>query len=475
ACKCPGQSLMPATGIAIKDLSVTYNPGKPTERFAVSHLSLDFEEGHINTLLGQNGAGKTTTIKVLTGQCSPTSGDVFIYGRSITDQRAEFRKYLGYCPQYNTLYAKMTVKEHLIFFGNLKGLMSAEEVEEDVEKMLKQMNLAHMRDEQACRLSGGLQRRLCVAFSFIGGSKLVILDEPTSSVDPMARRNIWDLILKHKHDRTILLTTHHMDEADVLSDKVAIIHKGCLLCDGSPLVLKSKFGCGYQLSLTRSSSEPAADNDITDLQGILKVIRSVVPLAQVANDHGGGEVVISLPQRDPTENTVYPFSELISVLDERMLEFGFGTYGVSHVAEVGIAIVILMGLSFIPSRVVVYVVNERVRDEKQVQRISGIGPLLYWTTTFIWDMGLVLAAVILSCLIIVAFGLPVYVSKLNFPAVALLMVLFGWGATPLMYCLSRLFEEASISFVVLYCVNLFVGLNIAIIILVLNVVQFSFV
>lgn len=97
----------------------------------------------------------------------------------------------------------------------------------------------------------------------------------------------------------------------------------------------------------------------------------------------------------------------------------------SHVAEVGIAIVILMGLSFIPSRVVVYVVNERVRDEKQVQRISGIGPLLYWTTTFIWDMGLVLAAVILSCLIIVAFGLPVYVSKLNFPAVALLMVLFG--------------------------------------------------
>ncbi|KAG0429514.1 hypothetical protein HPB47_023569, partial [Ixodes persulcatus] len=308
-------------------------------------------------------------------------------------------------------------------------------------------------------------------------------------------------------------------------------------------------------------------NDITDLQGILKVIRGVVPLAQVANDHGGGEVVISLPQRDPTENTVYPFSELISVLDERMLEFGFGTYGfssttleevflslcavcdteygskaaaqslqslsqaamirlhdkvdrthskdtpviggerslsgghglsgsalkksqfkalllkrlyhtvnnwkaiffsivlpcifialamgftlivpvpepepslrlttqlygpgaaafisVSHVAEVGIAIVILMGLSFIPSRVVVYVVNERVRDEKQVQRISGIGPLLYWTTTFIWDMGLVLAAVILSCLIIVAFGLPVYVSKLNFPAVALLMVLFG--------------------------------------------------
>ncbi|CAN8021634.1 unnamed protein product [Ixodes persulcatus] len=802
ACKCPGQNLMAATGIAIKDLSVTYNPGKPTERFAVSHLSLDFEEGHINTLLGQNGAGKTTTIKVLTGQCSPTSGDVFIYGRSITDQRAEFRKYLGYCPQYNTLYAKMTVKEHLIFFGNLKGLMSAEEVEEDVEKMLKQMNLAHMRDEQACHLSGGLQRRLCVAFSFIGGSKLVILDEPTSSVDPMARRNIWDLILKHKHDRTILLTTHHMDEADVLSDKVAIIHKGCLLCDGSPLVLKSKFGCGYQLSLTRSSSEPAADSDsghssnisrtsadddITDLQGILKVIRSVVPLAQVANDHGGGEVVISLPQRDPTENTVYPFSELISVLDERMLEFGFGTYGfssttleevflslcavcdteygskaaaqslqslsqaamirlhdkldrkhskdtpviggerslsgghglsgsalkksqfkalllkrlyhtvnnwkaiffsivlpcifialamgftlivpvpepepslrlttqlygpgaaafiserpptpiserllsppgigtscvgknrassqcgirlndvksekptlkgilhntcdlpdikqqllgvpaitsetsdvtynisgldisdhllgsysafierryggwsfekdhakvwydnngyhalpayqnalsnavlrsmvsnsssplkassvgitvynhplhlsseqlgketiVSHVAEVGIAIVILMGLSFIPSRVVVYVVNERVRDEKQVQRISGIGPLLYWTTTFIWDMGLVLAAVILSCLIIVAFGLPVYVSKLNFPAVALLMVLFGWGATPLMYCLSRLFEEASISFVVLYCVNLFVGLNIAIIILVLNVVQFSF-
>ncbi|KAH9370327.1 hypothetical protein HPB48_006755 [Haemaphysalis longicornis] len=142
-----------------------------------------------------------------------------------------------------------------------------------------------------------------------------------------------------------------------------------------------------------------------------------------------------------------------------------------HVSEVGIAMVVLMGLAFIPSRVIVYVVNERMRDEKQVQSISGIGTLLYWTTTFIWDMGLVLTAVALSAIIIISFGLPVYVSKLNFPAVLLLMVLFGWGTTPVMYCLSRLFKEASISFVVLYCVNLFIGLNIAIIMLVLNIIQ----
>lgn len=96
-----------------------------------------------------------------------------------------------------------------------------------------------------------------------------------------------------------------------------------------------------------------------------------------------------------------------------------------HVAEVGIAMVVLMGLAFIPSRVIVYVVNERIRDEKQVQSISGVGTLLYWTTTFIWDMGIVLATVALSALIILAFGLPVYVSKLNFPAVLLLMILFG--------------------------------------------------
>ncbi|XP_077555605.1 uncharacterized protein LOC144169991 isoform X2 [Haemaphysalis longicornis] len=785
-----------STGISIQDLCVAYNSGKPTERVAVSHLSLHFEEGHINTLLGQNGAGKTSTIKVLTGQHLATSGEVFVYGKNINNQAKEITKYLGYCPQYNTLYGKLTVREHLTFFGNLKALMSAEEVEKDVERLLRQMGLKHIENQQACRLSGGLQRRLCVAFSFVGGSKLVILDEPTSSVDPMARRNIWDLILKHKHDRTILLTTHHMDEADVLSDKVAIIHRGKLLCEGSPLLLKSKFGFGYQLSLTRSCSEPnrdsdsghssnvsrtSVDDDSSDIEGVLGIIRSVVPPAQVV-ENNGGEVVISLPQRDPDKSLLYPFSRLLSLLDERMLEFGFGNYGLSsttleevflslctlcdaggnpansaqplhqpaplgivdmkekpyaagieldnptlglplgakhsltgsalkasqfkalilkrfyhtvknwkaiffsivlpctfialamgftmiapratpepslklttqlyglgpvgfisetpptmvsekllsfpgvgpsclqsnaaqshctsttgkpgrfkevpkgalhytcdtsdiyelgdvpsitaetsdivynvtglqipnyllasfpefierryggwsfeenevkvwydntgyhampayqnalsnailrsavtrsksplnasgvgitvynhplhlsseqlgkqtilgHVSEVGIAMVVLMGLAFIPSRVIVYVVNERMRDEKQVQSISGIGTLLYWTTTFIWDMGLVLTAVALSAIIIISFGLPVYVSKLNFPAVLLLMVLFGWGTTPVMYCLSRLFKEASISFVVLYCVNLFIGLNIAIIMLVLNIIQ----
>ncbi|KAL3223906.1 hypothetical protein MRX96_026981 [Rhipicephalus microplus] len=320
---------MASTGISIQDLCIAYNSGKSTERIAVSHLSLNFDEGHINTLLGQNGAGKTSTIKVLTGQHSATSGEVYVYGRNVNNAAKEIRKYLGYCPQYNTLYGKLTVKEHLIFFGNLKELLSPEEVEKDVERH------AIYRE--------GFSEGCAWPSPLLGGSKLVILDEPTSSVDPMARRNIWDLILKHKHDRTILLTTHHMDEADVLSDKVAIIHKGKLLCEGSPLLLKSKFGFGYKLSLTRSCSEPnkdsdsghssnvsrtSVDDDSSDIEGILHVIRGVVPPAQVV-ENNGGEVVISLPQRDPEKNVLYSYSHLLSLLDERMLEFGFGNYGLS--------------------------------------------------------------------------------------------------------------------------------------------------
>ncbi|KFM60328.1 ATP-binding cassette sub-family A member 2, partial [Stegodyphus mimosarum] len=115
--------------------------------------------------------------------------------------------------------------------------------------MLQSLNLVEKQHQSAEVLSGGQRRRLCVGIAFIGGSKVIILDEPTSSVDPVARRSIWDLILKYKKGRTIMLTTHHLDEADILSDRVAILHKGRMLCYGSPLQLKSRFGSGYRLSL----------------------------------------------------------------------------------------------------------------------------------------------------------------------------------------------------------------------------------
>jgi len=150
---------------------------------AVSNLNLALKEGEITTLLGRNGAGKTTIIKNLTGELVPTSGSVHIYGHRLPDEFAHARKLLGYCPQYNTLFERLTVREHLEFFAELKGLITDKhEIQRDVDEMLRRMGLKELEDQLAGELSGGQKRRLCVALAFIGGSKLVILDEPTASV-----------------------------------------------------------------------------------------------------------------------------------------------------------------------------------------------------------------------------------------------------------------------------------------------------
>jgi len=256
-------------GINIHNLCVTYNKGnKHKEHQAVSGLTMNLEEGQIATLLGKNGAGKTSTISVLTGILKPTSGQIYFYGHEFSKNFERIRQLLGYCPQYNVLFDRLTVREHLDFFARLKNLLPEKEIKEDVETMLNYCALNEVANELAMNLSGGLKRRLCVALAFIGGSKMIILDEPTASVDPMARRKIWDLIVSQKSTRTVLLTTHHMDEADILSDNVAIIYQGKLLCRGSPLLLKSKYGCGYQLTISRfgdtNSSTFKNDNKLSE-------------------------------------------------------------------------------------------------------------------------------------------------------------------------------------------------------------------
>ena len=168
-------------GMELRGLYVIYNERcNKSKHMAVSNLNLNLKEGQITTILGRNGAGKTTTINVLTGQLQPTSGTVTIYGYRIPEDFGRARRLLGYCPQYNTLFNNLTVREHLLFFGELKGLLQdAEAIEKDVDEILHNMDLWTMQHQLAKHLSGGLKRRLCVALAFVGGSKLIILDEPT--------------------------------------------------------------------------------------------------------------------------------------------------------------------------------------------------------------------------------------------------------------------------------------------------------
>lgn len=157
---------------------------------------------------------------------------------------------MGVCHQNNTLFDYMTVEEHLYLYGAIKGVKNVK-VKEEIDRILKILDLSHKKEFTAEHLSGGQKRKLCVAIAFIGGSKVIILDEPTSGMDANARRYLWDAIKNLKKDRIILLTTHDMNEADYLGDQIAIMNDGSLITVGTSLFLKQKFGTGYHLILIK--------------------------------------------------------------------------------------------------------------------------------------------------------------------------------------------------------------------------------
>nr|XP_036863486.1 ATP-binding cassette sub-family A member 2 isoform X3 [Manis javanica] len=233
---------------------------KNDKKLALNRLSLNLYENQVVSFLGHNGAGKTTTMSILTGLFPPTSGSATIYGHDIRTEMDEIRKNLGMCPQHNVLFDRLTVEEHLWFYSRLKS-MAQEEIRKEMDKMIEDLELSNKRHSLVQTLSGGMKRKLSVAIAFVGGSRAIILDEPTAGVDPYARRAIWDLILKYKPGRTILLSTHHMDEADLLGDRIAIISHGKLQCCGSPLFLKGAYGDGYRLTLVKRPAEPGGPQE----------------------------------------------------------------------------------------------------------------------------------------------------------------------------------------------------------------------
>uniref|UniRef100_A0A8C6KHM0 ABC transporter domain-containing protein n=1 Tax=Nothobranchius furzeri TaxID=105023 RepID=A0A8C6KHM0_NOTFU len=341
-------------GVSIRNLVKIYKTGK---KLAVDGLSMDFYENQITSFLGHNGAGKTTTMSILTGLFSPTSGTALVNGYDIRTDMDVIRKYLGMCPQHNVLFNELTVEEHIYFYARLKG-RSHREVESEMEQLIKDVGLPHKRKDLAKNLSGGMQRKLSVAIAFVGGSKIVILDEPTAGVDPYARRGIWDLLLKYKQGRTIILSTHHMDEADILGDRVAIISHGRMRCCGSSLFLKKSFGSGYYLTLVRSGTEkmsaqrgnvtqtqaketqpetdcPCRDSldegigshtwDNSDLTAVAQLVRCHVPEA-VFLESIGQEITFILPYSGARDGT---FAALFQKLDLAMADLGLTSYGIS--------------------------------------------------------------------------------------------------------------------------------------------------
>ncbi|XP_042539897.1 retinal-specific phospholipid-transporting ATPase ABCA4 [Dipodomys spectabilis] len=337
-------------GVCVKNLTKVF---ESCSRPAVDRLNITFYESQITAFLGHNGAGKTTTLSILTGLLPPTSGTVLIGGKDIETSLDEIRQSLGMCPQHNILFHHLTVAEHILFYAQLKG-KSWEEAQLETEGMLEDTGLHHKRNEGAQDLSGGMQRKLSVAIAFVGDSKVVILDEPTSGVDPYSRRSIWDLLLKYRSGRTIIMSTHHMDEADLLGDRIAIISQGRLYCSGTPLFLKNCFGTGFYLTLVRKMKNiqsqrggcegtcscaskgfsrcPARVDEITeeqvldgDVNELKDLVRHHVPEAKLV-ECIGQELIFLLPNKNFKQRA---YASLFRELEETLADLGLSSFGIS--------------------------------------------------------------------------------------------------------------------------------------------------
>ncbi|KAG5230027.1 ABC transporter family member [Salix suchowensis] len=245
----------PDVAVQIRGLGKTY-PGatqigcfkctKTSPYHAVRDLWVNFRKDQLFCLLGPNGAGKTTIINCLTGITPVTGGDALAYGHSVrsTVGMSGIRQIIGVCPQFDILWDALSGEEHLQLFATIKGLPPAS-IKSVAQESLAQVKLTESAKVRARSYSGGMRRRLSVAISLLGDPKLVILDEPTTGMDPISRRHVWDIIQNTKKGRAIVLTTHSMEEADVLSDRIGIMAKGRLRCIGNSIRLKSKFGTGF--------------------------------------------------------------------------------------------------------------------------------------------------------------------------------------------------------------------------------------
>ncbi|GKV14086.1 hypothetical protein SLEP1_g25007 [Rubroshorea leprosula] len=248
----------PSTSHAIicDNLKMVY-PGKDgnPEKFAVRGLSLALPRGECFGMLGPNGAGKTSFINMMIGLTKPTSGTGLVQGLDIRTQMGAIYTSMGVCPQHNLLWESLTGREHMLFYGRLKNLKGSA-LTQAVEESLKSVNLFHggVADKQAGKYSGGMKRRLSVAISLIGDPKVVYMDEPSTGLDPASRNSLWKVVKCAKNDRAIILTTHSMEEAEVLCDRLGIFVDGSLQCIGNAKELKARYGGSYTFTITTSSN-----------------------------------------------------------------------------------------------------------------------------------------------------------------------------------------------------------------------------
>lgn len=244
------------SGIKIVNLTKAYK-----HRVVVNDLNLEIKQGEFFSLLGQNGAGKTTTIKMLSCLLNPTSGDAFLLGDSITHHATAVKQKLNVSPQETAVAPNLSVKENLELIARLYG-SDKKQAKVKADEAMGMLGLTERAKDRAKNLSGGLQRRLSIAMAIITNPQIIFLDEPTLGLDVRARRDLWKVISSLKGKVTIILTTHYLEEAESLSDRIAIMHGGMLQALGTvdellQLTKQSSFEDAF-LVLTEEESEVPA-------------------------------------------------------------------------------------------------------------------------------------------------------------------------------------------------------------------------
>ncbi len=231
------------TMVETQDLAKTFGNPKKGEVQAVKGINLQIQKGEIFSLLGPNGAGKTTTISMISGLTKPTRGDALIGGFSITKQPLQAKRLLGVVPQEIALYPTLTARQNLVFFGQMYGL-GGNELVRRIDAMLDFVELSDRQSDKIETYSGGMKRRINIAAGLLHDPQVIYMDEPTVGIDPQSRRRILDTVKQLRDQRgiTVLYTTHLMEEAQELSDRVGIIDHGEIIALGSPGELIQQVG-----------------------------------------------------------------------------------------------------------------------------------------------------------------------------------------------------------------------------------------
>jgi ABC-2 type transport system ATP-binding protein len=238
---------------------------------AVDGISFSVKEGEIFGFLGPNGAGKTTTISMICGLLQPNDGEIRVEGLSIADNAREVKQHLGVVPQEVAVYAELSARENLRFWGGIYAL-KGKDLSERVEELLVQVGLEDRAKEPVKNFSGGMKRRLNLAMGLIHRPKLILLDEPTVGIDPQARHKILEIVEDiTKSGQTVLYTTHYLEEAESFCDRLAIMDHGKILAEGSVEQLKAQVGEGTLLTVKGEFKESDLREIVSGLSGLQAV------------------------------------------------------------------------------------------------------------------------------------------------------------------------------------------------------------